>query len=74
MSHTTKIADLLGTIIEQADDTLKQQLAQAIEDFAEQRTPAFKSVHNTPYSKALLEAMTVAADVRIDAEIMSAMM
>ena len=66
MSHSTKIADLLGTIIEEADDKLKQELAQALEDFAEKRPLAFISVQKTPYSQVLMDAMIVASDARVD--------
>ena len=66
MSHSTKIADLLGTIIAEAEDTMKQELAQALEDFAEKSPRAFIGVQNTPFSTCLMEAMIEESDARIN--------
>ena len=65
MSHSTKIADLLGTIIAEADNTMKQELAQALEDFAEKRPGAFNGVQNTPFASCIMEAMVEESDARV---------
>lgn len=65
MLHSTKIADLVGTIIEQADGALVDELAQAIGEFAAQSPEAFNGVQCTPFAEALMEAMVVATDASI---------
>lgn len=66
MSHKIKIADLVGTIVEEADDSLKQKLSQAIEDFAEDTPLGFKDVRKGVFANALFDALIEAADARID--------